>query len=239
MNPVVLITGAGKGIGRSLALEFAKRQHRAFSPKLFLVSRTLSDLESLKKACDEMSLETDICVADIAETTSVDKIYTDAIKRFGAIDCLVNNAGVGRFKDLLDLTEDDYHYTMNINLKGTFFLTQRIFKDMQARRSGHIFFITSVAAETPFEQSGLYCMSKFGQKGLVEVLRLYGRKCNVRITNVMPGAVYTPMWGEQNEVTQAKMMRPEDVATAMVDAFLQPTRTSVEELVLRPVAGDL
>ncbi len=239
MNPVVLITGAGKGIGRSLALEFAKRQHREFSPKLFLVSRTLSDLESLKKDCETRGVETEICAADIALSTDVKKIYAATVRRFGRIDCLINNAGVGRFKDLLELTEDDYDYTMNTNLKGTFFLTQLVFKDMQARRSGHIFFITSVAAETPFAQSGLYCMSKFGQKGLVEVLRLYGRKCNVRITNVMPGAVYTPMWGEQSEATQAKMMRPEDVAVAIVDAFLQPTRTSVEELVLRPVAGDL
>jgi sepiapterin reductase len=244
MDSVILITGAGKGIGRSLALEFAKRKSTAskiasaaFTPKLFLASRTLSDLETLKIECAALDVETEICAADIAE--DVDKIYSEVLKRFGGIDCLINNAGVGRFKDIFELTEADYDYIMNVNLKGTFFLTQAVFKEMQAKRRGHIFFITSVAAETPFEQSGLYCMSKFGQKGLVEVMRLYGRKCNVRITNVMPGAVYTPMWGEQSTATQSKMMRPEDVAAAIVDAYLQPSRTSVEELVLRPIAGDL
>lgn len=170
--------------------------------------------------------------------------FSKAIEIEGALEnnlknIIVNNAGVGRFKDILELTEEDFDYTININLKGTFFLTQRIFRDMQQRRSGHIIFITSVAAEVPFEQSGIYCMSKFGQKGLVEVLRLYGRKCNVRITNVMPGAVYTPMWGEAAQTFQSRMMMPEDVAKIVVAAYLQPERTSVEEIVLRPIAGDL
>ncbi len=236
---VILITGAGKGIGRHLALEFAKRKSPDFEPQLLLVSRTRSDLETLQQECHAHQVEAEICVADIAQLEHIEKIYTCALQRFGKVDCLVNNAGVGRFKDILELTEEDFDYTININLKGTFFLTQRIFRDMQQRRSGHIIFITSVAAEVPFEQSGIYCMSKFGQKGLVEVLRLYGRKCNVRITNVMPGAVYTPMWGEAAQTFQSRMMMPEDVANIVVSAYLQPERTCVEEIVLRPIAGDL
>lgn len=236
---VILITGAGKGIGRAIALEFAKRKSETFSPKLFLTSRTLSDLLALKKECEAMRVETHVLEAELSKLDEVNRIYETAQSRFGRVDCLVNNAGVGRFKNVLDLTEDDYDFTMNTNLKGTFFLTQKIFAEMQARRSGHIFFITSVAAETPFEQSALYCASKFGQKGLAEVLRLYARKCNVRITNVMPGAVATPMWGDAKETLAEKMMMPEDVAKPVVDAYLQPARTSVEEIVLRPIGGDL
>ncbi|MCS7012353.1 MAG: SDR family oxidoreductase [Chloroherpetonaceae bacterium] len=236
---VILITGAGKGIGRALAIEFAQRASDTFKPKLFLASRTQADLEAVQQVCQLYSVETDFCTADLAEMAAVERLYTCAVQRFGQIDCLINNAGVGRFKPILELTEDDYDYTMNTNLKGTFFLTQKVFRDMQARQSGHIIFITSVAAFTPFEQSAIYCMSKFGQKGLIEVLRLYGRKCNVRITNVMPGAVYTPMWGEAGEHFRDRMMMPEDVAKIVVDAFLQPERTCVEEIVLRPIAGDL
>lgn len=236
---VILITGAGKGIGRAVAVEFAKRKHEGFSPKLFLTSRTLSDLLMLKKECEAMRVETHVLEAELSKLDEVNRIYETVQSRFGRVDCLVNNAGVGRFKNILELTEEDYNFIMNTNLKGTFFLTQKIFAEMQARQSGHIFFITSVAAETPFEQSALYCASKFGQKGLVEVLRLYARKCNVRITNVMPGAVATPMWGDAKETLIDKMMMPEDVATPIVDAYLQPVRTSVEEIVLRPIKGDL
>ncbi|MFN3393217.1 MAG: SDR family oxidoreductase [Candidatus Thermochlorobacter sp.] len=236
---VILITGAGKGIGRHLALEFAQRKHADFEPKLLLVSRTHADLETLQHECHKHNVEAEICVADISRLSDIQTIYTCAIERFGQIDCLINNAGVGRFKNILELTEEDFDYTIDINLKGTFFLTQKVFEAMQRRRSGHIIFITSVAAETPFEQSAIYCMSKFGQKGLVEVLRLYARKCNVRVTNVMPGAVYTPMWGEDAQKFQPRMMMPEDVAKLVVEAYLQPERTSVEEIVLRPIAGDL
>ncbi len=236
---VILITGAGKGIGRALALEFAKQKREGFTPKLFLTSRTLSDLLSLKKECEAMHVETHVLEAELSKLDEINRIYETVQSRFGRVDCLVNNAGVGRFKHILELTESDYDFIMNTNLKGTFFLTQKVFAEMQARQSGHIFFITSVAAETPFEQSALYCASKFGQKGLIEVLRLYARKCNVRITNVMPGAVATPMWGDAKETLKEKMMMPEDVAIPIVSAYLQPTRTSVEEIVLRPIKGDL
>jgi sepiapterin reductase len=236
---VILITGAGKGIGRAIALDFAKRTSATFSPKLFITSRTLSELLSLKKECESFGAACHVLEAELSKTDEVNRIYDSCIARFGKVDCLINNAGVGRFKNILDLTEEDYDFTMNTNLKGTFFLTQRTFRDMQARQSGHIFFVTSTAAEKAFAQSGLYCMSKFGQKGLVEVLRLYGRECNVRITNVMPGPVYTPMWGEARHDFAPKMMMPEDIAAPIVDAFLLPSRTSIEEIVLRPVTGDI
>ncbi len=82
-------------------------------------------------------------------------------------------------------------------------------------------------------------MSKYAQKGLVDVLRLYGRKSNIRITNIMPGPVLTPMWGEIDADTQEKMMRPEDIATLIVESYSLPHRASVEEIVIRPVTGDL
>jgi sepiapterin reductase len=233
MMTSILITGAGKGIGRSTALAFAKRRSESFKPKLILTSRTEADLASLQAACALLGVETEIFTANLA--TDFDLIA----QRAGAVDVLINNAGVGRFKDFSDLTPDDYDTTMDTNLKGTFFLTQKIFAQMQHRKSGHIFFVTSVAAETPFEQSALYCMSKFGQKGFIDVLRLYARKCNVRITNVMPGATYTPMWGNVPNETIEKMMQPDDIAEAIVDAYFQPARTGIEEIVLRPVGGDL
>ena len=82
-------------------------------------------------------------------------------------------------------------------------------------------------------------MSKFGQKGLVETIRLYAKTCNVRITNVMPGAVYTPMWGEVPDTLKNVMMMPEDISAPVVNAYLTAQRTSLEELVIRPVCGDI
>jgi sepiapterin reductase len=241
MKHVIIITGAGKGIGKAIAIDFAKAAHdrTGFEPVLVLVSRTLPDLENVAAECRNFGAEAVILEADIAKTAQMERIVRDIMDRFGRIDCLVNNAGVGRFKALGDFTEEDMHYTMSTNVKGTFFLTQNVFGIMQKQRSGHIFFITSVAAETAFKSSALYCMSKFAQKGLVEVLRLYARECNVRITNVMPGAVLTPMWGDVPDDMQRVMMMPEDVSGPVVGTYLLPGRAVAEELVFRPVGGDI
>ncbi len=241
MKHIILVTGAGKGIGRAIALEFAKstKIHSGFEPLLIVCSRTPADLESIALECRAEGAETHTITADLSKMEDVRSLSSHVLNRYGAIDCLVNNAGVGRFKPLEEMTEEDFDATMNTNLKGTFFLTQKLFAAMQERSSGHIFFITSVAAEKAFETSAIYSMSKFGQRGLIEALRLYARKCNVRVTDVMPGAVLTPMWGEVGEEMQAAMMRPEDIAVPLVQAYFQPARTTVEEIVLRPTGGDL
>lgn len=241
MKHIIIITGAGKGIGKAIALDFAQAvtKQKDFDPVLILVSRTRSDLETVATTCRSYGALTDIVQADISNIAQIDQLVNTTLERYGTIDCLVNNAGVGRFKPLTQLTEDDFDYTISTNLKGTFFLTQKVFPVMEQKRSGHIFFITSVAAETAFKSSSIYSMSKFGQKGFVEAMRLYARGCKVRITNVMPGAVYTPMWGDVPEEMKAALMMPEDISGPLVNAYFLPQRTSVEELVLRPIAGDI
>ena len=241
MQNIIVLTGAGKGIGRAIALEFASkaRSSQSFNPVLVLCSRTIADIEKIANECKALGTETIAIETDIANLDDIDRLVTSTLEQFGTIDCLINNAGVGRFKSFTELSEEDFDYTMSVNMKGTFFLTQKVFPVMESKRSGHIFFITSIAAETAFKSSSVYSMSKFGQKGLVEALRLYGRECNVKITNVMPGAVYTPMWGNAGEEFRKVMMMPEDIAGPVVDAYLQPSRSSVEEIVLRPVGGDI
>ncbi|MDP8305651.1 MAG: SDR family oxidoreductase [Candidatus Chlorobium antarcticum] len=241
MKHTIVITGAGKGIGRAIALDFSRAASAdpSFEPVLVLLSRTGSDLESLAAECASRGVQTECIVADITEIGALQALVEDIVGRHGTIDCLINNAGVGRFGPFTELTEEDYQYTMDINLKGTFFLTQKVFPIMESNRSGHIFFITSVAAEKAYPSSALYSMSKYAQKGLVEAMRLYAVKCGVRITNVMPGAAVTPMWGELDKVTKNLMMMPEDISGPIVQAYLLPQRTSVEEIVLRPVGGDI
>lgn len=241
MKHIILITGAGKGIGKAIALEFAKQATRndRFEPILILASRTETDLQTVATACEKWHAQTEIIPVELADLKEVERLAGTVLERHGTIDCLVNNAGVGRFKPFGELTEEDFDYSVGTNMKGTFFLTQKLFPIMEANRKGHIFFITSIAAEKVFKTSSVYSMTKFAQKGLTEALRLYAKECNVRITNVMPGPVFTPMWGEVPEKMAVMMVQPEDIAVPVVGAYMLPGRTTIEELVIGPVVGDI
>jgi sepiapterin reductase len=239
-SQTILITGAGKGIGRSTALAFCKHaQITRKSINLFITARTKADLVSLAKECRKMGADCEFLAGDISDLKFIDALIKECSAKFGTVNCLVNNAGVGNFGDFLDLKMEDLDFVLNTNVRGTFYLTQKVFRDMKKRKSGHLFFVTSVAAIKPFEQSAIYCMSKFGQKGLVDVVRLHAQKCNVRVTNVMPGAVHTPMWGEVTKEMHVRMMQPEDIADAIVASYALPLRASMDEIIIRPVGGDL
>jgi sepiapterin reductase len=240
-DPVIIITGAGKGIGKAIAEEVFGRSSRekGFKPRLFVTSRTLEDLKPLQAEGRKLGLQVEIEALDIADSKSARGVAQGCMKAFGRIDCLINNAGVGRFGDFLKVTEEDIDYVLQTNLKGTFLLTQEVFRQMSERKSGHIVFVTSIAARKPFEQSSVYCMSKSGQQGLVDVLRLLAQKVNVRITDVMPGATYTPMCGEMDQATIDRMMPPSSVAKSIIEAILLPPPANLDEIVIRPVGGDL
>jgi len=246
-SPVILITGAGKGIGKAVVEEIVKRKAEMGNPKLMLTSRTLSDLENLQAKVQDAGLTCDILPLDLANEPSKAIVHT--IQKFGRLDQLIHSAGVGRFGEFLELTHEDLQFTMKTNVEAAFLLMQSAYAQMKNQKvtstklkshHGDIVFITSVAAEKPFEHSSIYCMSKYAQRGLIDVMRRYGRKDGIRIIDVKPGAVLTPMWGENATPDLVpKMMMPEDIAQLIVGALLTHPRASVEEILVRPIAGDL
>jgi sepiapterin reductase len=240
---VIVITGAGKGIGRAVAESLSSwaRNHR--NPvKILLTSRTRSDLEALKSRIESDSIECDWVSCDLADSPT--RPLEVCIQRFGRVDALIHCAGVGRFKEFLEQTEDDVEYTIRTNVTATFLLLQRAYAIMKAQAPrngmrGQIQVVTSIAAEQPFLQSSSYCMSKYAQRGLLDVMKLYGRQDGIRILEVKPGAAYTPMWGEVEKGQLERMMSPEDVAHPMVEALSLSPRASLESVTIRPIGGDL
>jgi sepiapterin reductase len=237
----ILITGAGKGIGRAIALEIAKQAKTLFTfkPHLILVSRTEKDLISLARNLLEYNVSSTIFTGDIAIESNLLNLLSLIEKEFKGVDVLINNAGNGVFKNIGDFTTNDYEHTFNTNVKGMFFLTQKIFKQMKEKKSGDIVFITSTAAKKPYLESAIYCMSKFAQLGFIEVLRLHARPNGIRVINVMPGPTATPMWGELQKTLKNKMISPEDVAKTITLALSLPNQSCVEEILIRPTSGDL
>jgi sepiapterin reductase len=240
---VILITGAGKGIGRAVAEGLAARARQSGAQvRLMLAARTQADLEALKAALDGDGVDCAIAACDLAEQPL--RPLDACLERFGRIDALIHCAGVGRFKDFLEQTPEDLEFTVRTNITATFLLLQGAYAAMKSQAPRHgmrgqIQVVTSIAAEQPFAQSSTYCLSKYAQRGLLDVMRLYGRQDGIRILEVRPGAAYTPMWGEVDPVQVARMMAAEDVAQPMIDALALSSRAALEVITIRPLQGDL
>lgn len=188
---VVIITGARRGMGRSHALEFAKSGARVVVSDI-----SLEDCQKVVKEIERAGGEAMAVKCDVSKKEEVDEMVRKTIEKWGKIDVLVNNAGIAQFKPFLELTEEDWDRTLNINLKGYFLCAQAAAKEMIKRKSGVIINIASVA----MGQQGIgfpnivhYCASKGGIAAMTEALAVELAPYNIRVNAISPGMIETPM----------------------------------------------
>lgn len=171
----------------------------------------------------------DAAVADMAET-----VQTDC----GTPDVLVNNAGMFTYAPLDELTMEGFREQIDVNLTGSFAVTQAFLPAMRDRGEGHLFYMASVASIKAYPGNAGYCAAKHGVRGLARVVREETKDEGLRVTTVIPGATHTPTW-EGVDLPEERFMPPEDVAQSVVDAYHLSDRTVMEELLLRPQEGDV
>jgi short-subunit dehydrogenase len=232
---IAWVTGASTGIGRETAKLLSKNNYIVVATAR-RKSRLVSLVQEIKFADNEASA----FVCDVSSERSVFNTYKRIKERYGKVDLLVNNAGVTFFKSFLDSKIYDFDYLMNINLRGSFLTIKSVLPQMLKKRSGHIINILSVAAKSDFEDSSLYAASKAGLLALSNVLRTEVRGYNIKVTNLMPGAVDTPIWDSKTrQKKKNRMMSPESIASVVLDVVNKPNRLQIEEIILRPQKGDL
>jgi len=179
-------------------------------------------------------------VCDVTSETSVRGAHANIVKKAGEVDVLVNNAGVTVFETFEKSSIKDFDAIVDTNLRGYFLCTKAVLTSMLKRRKGHIINVHSVAARDTFYNSSVYSAAKAGALAMSRCLRHEVRKKGVRVVDVLPGAVETDMWSRSaRKKYHQKMMQPEDVADALVSVYCQPQRMTTDEIVLRPVEGDL
>ncbi|MBN8705794.1 MAG: SDR family oxidoreductase [Bacteroidetes bacterium] len=229
----VVITGAGKGIGRELSLVFLNAGWNVVA-----FSRTESDLDSLVEESRQLKGSIHTIIGDATVSGDIKRLVSETTQHFGYADVLVNNAGVFKSIPFLEMTEDFFSDQSKANALSTFLVSQQFGLQMKTRKAGHIINIISVAAKRPFVGSVGYCSAKSAQDGLGKVMREELKPYNIRVTNVYPGAAFTNSWAGSG-VDENRLMKASDVAETIFKVVNLDDNMVIEEIVLRPVAGDL
>ncbi|MEK7482271.1 MAG: glucose 1-dehydrogenase [Patescibacteria group bacterium] len=190
-NKVAIITGARRGMGKADALLLAK-----LGAKVVVADISQEECEEVVKEIKENNGQAMAIQCDVSKKKEVDEMVEKTVKEFGALDILVNNAGICEFKPFLEMTEEEWDKTININLKGYFLCAQAAAKEMAKNKSGTIVNIASVAmGQQGFGMAGLahYAASKGGIAALTESLAVELAPLNIRVNAIAPGAIDTPM----------------------------------------------
>ncbi len=184
-KPVAIVTGASSGIGLGITLALLEHGYG-----LVATSRTISKSKELKASADLLLVD-----GDIGKKETAVKVAEAAIKHFGRIDLLVNNAGIFIPKPFTDYTEDDYNLVMNTNVASFFFMTQQVIPQMKKQNSGHVVNISAVLADQPSGSAPalLAVLSKSTMPAVSKALALEYATSGIRVNTVSPGIVNTPM----------------------------------------------
>ena len=234
MNRTIIVTGGSKGIGRAI---IEKAALNGFD--IITCSRNEADLVALKEDIEgKAECRLFYLPADMSDKEDVREFARFAKGTGGKIEILVNNAGLFIPGQVHDEEDGVLEKMIQTNLYSAYHLTRAILPDMLENGGGHIFNMCSTASIMPYINGGSYCISKFALLGFSKVLREEMKDKNIRVTSILPGATFTASW-EGADLPESRFMPAEDVADALWSAYELSDRTVMEEIILRPMLGDI
>jgi NADP-dependent 3-hydroxy acid dehydrogenase YdfG len=224
MNPLVVVTGGTKGIGRAIANRFVVAGFDAV-----VCARSVTDINGQNLLP---------FAADLSTRAGVDSLihYVQSLGRPVAV--LVNNAGVFLPGQIHNEEEGAFELQFNTNVASAYHLTRGLLGGMMAQRDGHIFMMGSTASITAYTNGGSYCISKFALLGMSRVLREELKPHGIRVTTLLPGATLTDSWAG-TDLPPERFMPPEAIADTVWAAYSLPKTTVIEEILMRPQLGDI
>jgi NADP-dependent 3-hydroxy acid dehydrogenase YdfG len=225
-----VVTGGTRGIGRAIASAILELGGR--------VMLTGRDQSAVDRVVNEMSAHAPGRVAghvvDVRSSAAAERLMADAAERFEGFDTLVNNAGVGRFANVSEMTIDDWDSVIGTNLSGPFYCSRAAVPHLKQRGGGWIINISSLAGANPFATGAAYCASKAGLIAFSEALMQEVRFDNIRVSVIMPGSVATEFGRTSNGDDVSWKLTAEDVARVVVDLLNHPPRSLPSKVEIRP-----
>lgn len=212
-NKNALITGAGKGIGKAVAIALAKE-----GVNVILIARTQSDIDKVADEIQAFGVKTLALTADVADINSVNSAVEKALTEFKTIDILINNAGIAAFGNFLELEVAAWERIIQVNLMGTYYVTRAVLPNMIERQTGDIINISSTAGLAGNALTSAYSASKFAVLGLTDSLMQEVRKHNIKVTALTPSTVATDLAKELKltDGNPEKVMQSEDIAELII-----------------------
>lgn len=225
-NKVALVTGAGKGIGKAIAIALAKE-----GVHVGLMARTENDLQQIASEINALGVKSTIATADISNINAVNWAVEKVEAALGPIDILINNAGTGTFGKFLDLSPEVWEQQVKVNLFGVYYTTRAVLPQMMKRLTGDIVNVSSTAGLRGAATTSAYSASKFGVMGLTESLMHEVRKYNIRVTAMAPSTVVTELAQSANLINnnEERLMHPEDFAELVIAQLKLNRRVFVKE----------
>ncbi|MEI4832202.1 3-ketoacyl-ACP reductase [Bacillus sp. FJAT-53711] len=220
-----LITGAGRGIGRAVAIALAKE-----GVNVGLLARSEENLRAVAKEVEAEGVKAVIATADVSSYSEVTAAIETLKNGLGSIDILINNAGISKFGNFLELDVAEWEKIIQVNLMGVYYVTRAALPEMIEQQSGDIINISSTAGQKGAPVTSAYSASKFGVLGLTESLAMEVRKHNIRVTALTPSTVATDMAVELGltDGNPDRVMQAEDIAEFIVAQLKLNKRTFIK-----------
>jgi 3-oxoacyl-[acyl-carrier protein] reductase len=231
----VVITGGARGLGKVMAEKMVEG-----GATVIVTSRNIPAFE-YPELVDECVNQWPLDVTDETSVTSFFTYLTQHLSKQGKrLDVLVNNAGIGVFKPVIETTLDEWNKIIATNLTGVFLCSKEAFRLMKEDgKGGRIITISSISGYQPIAENGAYGASKFGVSGFSKILNEEGKPFNIRVSVVYPGAVYTDIWEGREGFKREDMMEAIDVAETVSDIASRPLRVRIDEVKILPPKGVL
>jgi 3-oxoacyl-[acyl-carrier protein] reductase len=226
---VALVTGAGRGIGKAIALMLAD-----LGCRLVLAARTSSELESVQKDIRALGGDAIVVACDLTQDADIYRLFDECQKQCGSVDILVNNAGWGKRSSVVKANIEDWDRTFKLNLRAPMLLAKSLLPKMIGKNDGAVINIGSVSGKTGEANGAAYSASKFGLIGFTQSLFEEVREYGIKVAVILPGFVDTPLIPPNRQIDRAKMIRPEDVAEAVHYVLTSAKTACPVEITIRP-----
>ncbi|MGP0689619.1 SDR family oxidoreductase [Priestia aryabhattai] len=241
-DKVVIITGVSSGIGEATAKELASK-----GAKLVMAARREDRLMKLQEEIQNNGGDAIYKVTDVSSHEQMEELANCALKEFGKIDVMINNAGLMPLSPVHERKINEWDMMVDVNIKGVLYGIASVLPSMRERKEGHIINVSSVAGHLAFPASSVYSGTKFAVRAITEGLRQEEAANNIRTTIISPGAVATELTdhisGTELKAAikeQSKIgIDPVSIARAIAFAIEQPSDVAINELIIRPTVQEL